>query len=186
MNSGVPNIQYPIPNTLVLGLGNPILTDDGVGIHVVRSVAAHWPAGHGVMFAEASVGGLRLLDRLAGYERVILVDAIQTRQGRPGDVYRLDLDQLPASLHSGSTHDLSLPAALDLGRRLGMKLPGDEGISIFAVEVQDVVTFGDSCTQAVALAIPRVTEAVRTQLEASASSRSHCLTKVIHSPHLEP
>lgn len=157
--------------TLVLGLGNPILTDDGVGIHVVRSVAAHCPSDNGVTFAEASVGGLRLLDLLAGYERVILIDAIQTNKGRPGEVYHLSLDQLPASRHSGSTHDLSLPAALDLGRRLGMKLPSDEGILILAVEVQDVLTFSDSCTQAVSLAIPRATEAVRTQLQVPVSTR---------------
>jgi hydrogenase maturation protease len=161
--------QCPIPRTLVLGLGNPILADDGVGIHVVRAAAAQYAPADGVTFAEASVGGLRLLDALAGYERVILVDAIQTSGGQPGDVYQLAASDLPASLHSGSTHDLSLPGALDLGRRLGVKLPGNGEILILAVEVKDVLTFSDSCTQAVARAIPRAMEAVRAQLEAPLS-----------------
>jgi hydrogenase maturation protease len=65
--------------TLVLGLGNPILTDDKVGIHVVRAAAGHCSPANGVTFAEASVGGLRLLDLLAGYDRAVMVDAIQTR-----------------------------------------------------------------------------------------------------------
>ena len=145
--------------TLILGLGNPILTDDGVGIHVVRAVAAHvqWA---GLVFAEASVGGLRLLDALVGYDRVILVDAIQTPHGRPGDLYLLHPDELRTSLHSGSTHDLSLSGALALGRQLGMVLPTDEALTIMAVEVEDVLTFGESCTPAVAAAIPKAVEMV--------------------------
>ena len=166
MNAPASNLQYPIAKTLVLGLGNPILTDDGVGIQVVRAAAARYAPANGVTFAEASVGGLRLLDALTGYERVILVDAIQTRGGQPGNIYRLTASDLPASLHSGSTHDLSLPAALDLGRRLGMKLPGVENLTFLAVEVEDVLTFGESCTPAVAEAIPRVVQLVLDQVSA--------------------
>jgi len=152
------------PATLVLGLGNPILTDDGVGIHVVRAVAARCRR-DGVTFAEASVGGLRLLDVIAGYERVIMVDAMQTGEGQPGDIYRLHPNELRASLHSGSTHDLSLPGALALGRGMGMTLPNDEAIVIVAVEVEDVLTFGETCTPTVAAAIPRAVEAVLAKLE---------------------
>jgi len=145
--------------TLIVGLGNAILTDDGVGIHAVRAVAARTQPAD-LVFSEASVGGLRLLDTLAGYERVILVDAIQTPGGRVGDVYLLHPNDLRASLHSGSTHDLSLPGALALGRQLGLVLPTDDAVTIVAVEVEDVLTFGESCTPAVAAAIPWVVEMV--------------------------
>jgi len=154
---------------LVLGLGNTILTDDGVGIHVVRAVASritHHASRSDVTFAEASVGGLRLLDVIAGYERVIMVDAIQTRDGKPGDIYRLHPNDLRASLHSGSTHDFSLPGALALGRGMGLMLPDDEAIVIIAIEVEDVLTFGETCTPAVAAAIPRAVEMVLAELEA--------------------
>jgi len=150
--------------TLVVGLGNPILTDDGVGIYVVRAMAERCQQ-RDATFAEASVGGLRLLDVIGGYERVILVDAIQTRDGEPGDIHRLYPNDLRASLHSGSTHDLSLPGALALGRGIGMVLPDDEAITIIAIEVEDVLTFGETCTPAVAAAIPRAVEAVLTELE---------------------
>jgi hydrogenase maturation protease len=150
--------------TLVLGLGNPILTDDGVGIHVARALAAGnhkgLPLQDNVAFAEASVGGLRLLDAIAGYDRVILVDAIQTRDGKPGDVYRLRPNDLRRSLHSGSTHDLTLSGALALGRGIGMALPEEDAITILAVEVEDVLTFGETCTPAVAAAIPQVVQTV--------------------------
>jgi hydrogenase maturation protease len=154
---------------LVLGLGNPILTDDGVGIHIVRAAASRCFPVNSVVFAEASVGGLRLLDLLAGYDRVILVDAIQTPGGRSGDVYRLGPDDLQASLHSGSTHDLSMSSALALGRGIGMALPKDEDIVIVAVEVEDVLVFGEACRPVVAAAIPRAVELVLVELKAVVS-----------------
>ncbi|MBU0705210.1 MAG: hydrogenase maturation protease [Chloroflexi bacterium] len=149
--------------TLVLGLGNPILTDDGVGIHVVRAAAGRLRRPD-VDVAEASLGGLRLLDTVVGYDRLILVDAIQSSGGRPGQVYRLGPGDLRSSMHSASSHDLSLPAAMELGRRLGMVLPEDEAITILAVEVEDVVTFGEACTPHVQAAIPRVAQMVLEQV----------------------
>ncbi len=149
--------------TLILGLGNPILTDDGIGIHIVREVAAR-SLPNNITCVEASVGGLRLLEVIAGFERVIIVDAIQTPDGQPGELHRLRVDDLQASLHAGSTHDLSLPGALRLGRSMGMALPDDDDILIFAIQVADPLTFGEECTPQVAAAIPRAVQAVCTEL----------------------
>jgi hydrogenase maturation protease len=154
--------------TLVLGLGNTILSDDGVGIHVVREVAASCPSA-GVTFAEASVGGLRLLELLAGHDRVIMVDAIQTPGGRPGDLRRLHPNDLRASMHAGSSHDLSLPGALALGRSLGLPLPRDEDFTILAVEAEDVLTFGETCTERVQAAIPTAASRVMEEIHCTAS-----------------
>ena len=153
---------------LVLGLGNPILTDDGVGIHVVRAVAARW-SGDGVDFQEACVGGLRLLEVIAGYERLILVDAIQTPDGAPGQIHRLSTDDLHKSLHAGSTHDLSFQGALAWGRQIGMALPPDDAITIIAVEAEDVLTFGEMLTPAVAAALPDAAEVVLAELARDAA-----------------
>ena len=150
--------------TLVLGMGNPILRDDGVGILVAQAAAARCPRDD-VVFVEASVGGMRLLNVLAGYERVIMVDAIKTPDGTPGELYRLYPSDLPASLHANSTHDLSLPGALALGRSLGLALPKDESLVIIGIEVEDVLTFGEECTPAVVEAIPRAVEAVLAELD---------------------
>lgn len=151
------------PATLVLGLGNPILTDDGVGIHVVRAVAERCRQAD-VDFAEVSVGGLRLLEIIAGYSRVILVDAIQTPDGCPGALYRLHPNDLRASSHTGSSHDLSLPGALALGRGLGLPLPQDDAITILAVEVEDTLTFGEQCSHPVQAAIPQVVQRVLAEI----------------------
>jgi len=148
---------------LVVGLGNSILTDDGVGISVVRELATRPPLPN-VDLAEACVGGLRLLDTLSGYERVIMVDAIQTRGGIPGQVYRLHPNDLKVSLHAGSTHDLSLPGALAFGRGVGMVLPDDDNLTIIAIEADDVLTFCEECTSAVREAIPRAVEDVLAEI----------------------
>ncbi|MGC8874480.1 MAG: hydrogenase maturation protease [Chloroflexia bacterium] len=141
--------------TVVVGLGNPILRDDGVGIHVVRQ-AAQRVRREDVVFAEATVGGLRLLD--------LLVGAIVTPEGKPGEIRHLGPNDLRAPRHAGSSHDVSLPAALALGRRMGMALPPDERITILAVEVVDVLTFGEECTPQVAAALPRAVEALLREL----------------------
>ena len=156
--------------TLILGLGNPILTDDGVGIYIARAVAQRCSRVD-VTFAEASVGGLRLLEVIAGYERVIIVDAIQTASGQPGDLYRLHPSDLHVSLHAGSTHDLSLVGALALGRGLDIPLPQDEAITILAVEVEEVSTFGETCTPRVQAAIPRVAQIVLHEVFSSTDCR---------------
>jgi hydrogenase maturation protease len=155
--------EKPILRALVVGLGNPILTDDGVGICVVRELASR-PSPPNVDLAEACVGGLRLLDTLAGYERVILVDAIQTRGGTPGDIYRLYPTDFKVSLHAGSTHDLSLPGALAFGRGIGLTLPDDQNLTIIAIEVEDVLTFCEECTCAVRESVPGAVEAVLAEL----------------------
>jgi hydrogenase maturation protease len=143
-------------------MGNTILCDDGVGIYVVREAARQCQQDD-VIFAETSVGGMRLLDVIAGYDRIIMVDAIKTAAGNPGDIRRLHPGDLP-TLHSGSTHDLSLTGALALGRGMGMKLPEDEDFVIIAIEVEEVWTFGEACTPAVTEAIPRAVETVLTEL----------------------
>lgn len=151
--------------TLVLGLGNPILTDDGVGIHIVRAVARRCSSNQSVVFAEASVGGLRLLDVIEGYDRLVLVDAIQTHANQPGTMHRLHPGDLKQSLHSGSTHDLPLAEVLGLARHLGLRIPRDEEISIVAIEVEDVVSLGETCTPAVTRSIPDALRTVMAELQ---------------------
>lgn len=111
------------------------------------------------------------MEMMVGYDRVILVDAIQTRNGQPGVVYRLTLEDITSVMptqHSASTHDMNLSTALEMGRRLGLALP--ETVEIFAIEAEDVVTFGETCTPAVTAAIPVVTEMVLRALAPSSEA----------------
>ncbi len=153
--------------TLVIGLGNPILTDDGVGVKVAYEVekALASEARNGITVTEASVGGLRLMEMLVGYDRVILVDALTWRRSVPGTMHRMTLDDLRAispTQHSASAHDTSLVTALETGALMGLHLPGE--IVIFAVEVENIIEFSEDSTPAVEAAIPKVTAAVLAEL----------------------
>ena len=137
--------------TLVLGLGNPILSDDGMGPAIARELEKVIDTERATV-SEASLGGLNLLDLLVGYDRVIIIDAIKTDGGRPGQIYRLDPEALMTTRYAASPHDVNLVTALELGKKLGLAMP--QKIDIFAIEVSDTVNFCEECTPAVAAAIP--------------------------------
>lgn len=165
--------------TLVLGLGNPILTDDGVGVKVAEAVREALPPDAPIDVSEASVGGLGLMERVLGYERVILIDALHnpiekprvghhpatSLGGNPGTIHRMaleDLRNISPTQHSASAHDTSLVTALELGERLGLPLPKE--FIIYAIEVENIIDFGEEPTLAVAQAVPKVTAAVLEEL----------------------
>jgi hydrogenase maturation protease len=163
-------------DTLIVGLGNPLLGDDGVGWRVVQIVERELQSGAGppgadpqidVDFDFVSVGGLGLMERLIGYRRAILVDAMTSGQGPPGTVRCFALDALPdlASGHSASAHDATLPTALAVGRSAGAALPDE--VTIVAIESAACVDFSEHLTPPVAGAVP---EAVRLVLGALQST----------------
>lgn len=150
--------------TKVIGLGNPILTDDGVGVKVAMAVerVLHAEKGRQVEVTEASAGGLRLMEMMIGYDRVILIDALTNgRAGKPGTIHRMTLDDLRTispTQHSACAHDTTLVTALAAGQKLGLHLPDE--LIIYAIDVENVTDFSEVPTPAVAAAIPRAAAAV--------------------------
>lgn len=142
---------------LVVGLGNPILGDDGVGWRVAEAVRALRPS---LEVECLSLGGLSLMERLVGYDRAIIIDAIHTGHGRIGTVTTFPLSDLPdrSAGHTTAVHDLSLPTALALGRQMGAQLP--EAITIVGIEAERVYDFSEELSTAVQEAIPVAVTAV--------------------------
>lgn len=148
---------------LVLGLGNPILRDDSIGLRVVRAATPRLAGRDDVEVAEDYYGGLRLMERMVGYDRAVVVDALRSGAS-PGTVRTLGLEDIPTQ-HSVSSHDMNLPTALQLGRHAGLHLPGVEDVRIIAIEADDVMNFGEELTPEVEAAIPPAVEAVLLALE---------------------
>jgi len=144
--------------TLVLGLGNPLLTDDAVGLHVVQRLAPALADRPDVEVAEDYWGGLRLMERLVGFDHAIIVDAQRT--GAPPGTLSVLAADAGAARHMHSSHDVGLPTALEFGRRAGARLPAPGHILIVAIEAADVETFGTQCTPAVAAAVPHAVKQV--------------------------
>ena len=150
--------------TLVLGLGNPILSDDSVGLRVIDQLKARFNE-LDVVFVQSSASGIRLLEEIIGYDRLIIIDAVQTRGGRAGKIYRIDPKDFDSARRTAPSHGLSFTGALELGKRLGLSLP--QQITIFAIEAKDVSTFSEQCTPEVEKAIPVCAEMVAQELRGS-------------------
>ncbi|HEY3450592.1 MAG TPA: hydrogenase maturation protease [Myxococcales bacterium] len=135
--------------TLLVGMGNPILRDDAVGVRLAHDVAARLGAVPGLdVVEECSVGGLNLLEVVKGYDRVVVLDSIKAG-GQPGHWYRFDGTALRATMNLRNVHDVNLATALELGRRLGMHVPTPEEVHVFAVEVLDNFTFDERMSEPV-------------------------------------
>jgi hydrogenase maturation protease len=164
--------------TLVIGLGNPILGDDGVGWRVADQVAEEisrrmtgeairkrrspedvptytWSSGQETIEVDClAVGGLSLMERMIDCDRAILVDALSTGQSPQGTVFCFPLDELAnrAAGHLSSAHDTTIQNALQVGRSLGAKLPVE--VMIVAVESTNVYDFSERLSPAVEAAVP--------------------------------
>jgi hydrogenase maturation protease len=147
--------------TLVLGMGNPILGDDAVGILLARDLHARIGEMPGVDFVEeCCVGGLNLLDQVAGYERLIVIDSIKTQGGHPGTWYRFDASSLRETMNLRNVHDTNFATALELGRIIGMVVPDDAENHIFAVEIAVNDTFAEELSRPLADAYPELVEEI--------------------------
>jgi hydrogenase maturation protease len=148
--------------TLVIGLGNPILGDDGVGWRVVEEIARRTADRSDIEVDTASLGGLSLMERMTGYELIILVDSIFSGKIPVGTVNSFLLSEL-ADLSSGHTtavHDTSLRNALNVGRSMNISLPRDEDVHIVAIEAEKVYDFSETLSPPVEAAVSLAVEAV--------------------------
>jgi hydrogenase maturation protease len=144
---------------VIVGLGNPILSDDAVGLAVARLVyqplaAGREVSGWDVDLIEAAVGGFELVEMVAGYDKAVIVDAIQTEGGRVGDCYRVDLDGPTRTEQPAMRHQVGLVEGLELARRLAVDVP--QCVRVYAVEVADIHTFATEMTDRVKAAVPGI------------------------------
>ena len=146
----------------IIGLGNELLSDDGVGIKVVRELKKRLSPDD-VQFEELAVGGLELLDYVSGCEECIIIDAVVTGRHPPGTAYRFvqTADREVVSLRS--SHQVDLAQVLSLAALMGADLP--RTLTVYGIEADDVTTFRETCTADVSRAIPLVVERVCRHLE---------------------
>lgn len=148
--------------TLILGLGNPILTDDAAGLRVAAELK-HKISLPDITVMQTEAGGINLLDLLAGYDRAIIIDAILADKEEAGRISRLNPEMLRKARHLNSTHGIDFTSLIDLGRKMDFGLPNE--IIIFAIGVQDVETFSEQCSPAVEKAIPICAEEIMRLVE---------------------
>lgn len=155
---------------LVLGLGNDILTDDGVGLMVVRALRERFAKEAGVDFVDTTEMGLALLDEISGHDGLLLVDSVQTGKAEPGTIHETGEEGLKV-LPGMSPHFLGVGEILVLGRRLGQPMPAR--VKIFAIEVADPFTLGTKLTPRLEAALPEIIERVSSELRQWLQSTAH-------------
>ncbi len=151
---------------LVLGIGNLLLRDEGVGIHVVQSLLAT-PLGDDVEVADGGTGGADLVDLIADRRKVVVVDAVDAGV-EPGRILRLrPQNLLPGEGEMISLHQLGLVESLDMAGQLGCQ-PDD--VVIIAIQPGDLSP-GLDLSEEVAAALPAAVRAVLAELPRQCAAR---------------
>jgi hydrogenase maturation protease len=153
--------------TLVLGLGNELLSDDAVGILAARALKPRLDGRADVV--ESALSGLALLDLFIGYDRAIIIDAIQTGKSSPGTVLEISPADLDA-VRAPSAHYCGLPELLAIARELALDFPRE--IAILGVEVADPLTIGGPVSEPVQRAIPEIVRRVSSRIPPGTCERT--------------
>ncbi|MDO9548966.1 MAG: hydrogenase maturation protease [Candidatus Marinimicrobia bacterium] len=128
---------------LILGLGNDLLTDDGIGIYIAEKIKSEISRADIICSADSGFG---LLDHMLGYDQVILIDSIITGKTKVGEIHHFsssDFSQrVPFSIHS--TDIISI---LEYSRKCGFSVPNK--IEFLAVEIEDNQTFNESFSDSI-------------------------------------
>ena len=147
---------------LVLGLGNDILSDDGVGLVVTRRLRESFKDAEHIDFIETNEMGLSLLDFLEGYDWAVIVDSIITGEKDPGTLYVFDRDTFihPRAVNP---HHMGLDEILDMAEKMNISMPSV--LQVVAMEVKDPFSFGEELTPEVEKAVPRFISEIRAIIE---------------------
>jgi len=142
--------------TIVLGVGNLILGDDGVGIHVVNEVKKQIK-NPDITIDEAITGGMNLLDLLLGYDKAVIVDAVKSDNSEHGEVKRIPLSDFN-TMHSCNPHDVSLIEAIEMAKKMGEEKIPKEIIIIGVMMKQIPCEFGEELSKKIQEAVPKAVE----------------------------
>lgn len=143
---------------LVLGLGNPFWGDDSVGHRVAERLSRCLAGSPGLTVQATSFSGIRLLDLMVGYERLILVDSITTGKRPPGSLHILSLSDVQETSAPVSVHHFSIGQLLDVGRRGGLVVPCQ--VRIYAIEIEAPREAGEALSPAIEAVLEPITREI--------------------------
>jgi len=149
--------------TLILGMGNTLFGDDGLGITVAYKLKKELDKTPHVDILETTMGGLEILDLITGYDKAIIIDAIKTGQNSFGTIYKLTPQDLGNVVKPYNLHALDLNTALELGKKAGYKIP--EQIYIYAVEIKENTTIKEGLSPKIKKLVPLLVDKIVTELQ---------------------
>lgn len=144
--------------SIIIGVGNPIASDDAVGVVVAQRLARRLPD---FDVDAGCTGGFDLVDRIVGYRRAVIIDAMITNRFPLGTVTRVDLDRSNCLLFA-SSHGISVSQAIEFARQVGAEIPQE--IIIYGVEIGNVQCFSEGISQGLGLSIDSIVEQIERDL----------------------
>jgi len=147
--------------TLVLGIGNLLMGDEGVGVHALRAFADEpWP--EGVSLLDGGTGGFHLLECFSAFERIVMVDA--TMDGAPEGTVSVLRPRYASDFPRALTaHDIGLRDLIESAVLLG-PLPD---MTLVTISIAEIAPMATALSPAVAAAIPEVRARVAEALGAA-------------------
>ena len=132
-------------------MGNPILSDDGVGLLAAEKLLDRIP---GTDVASSAMIGLSLFDLIIGYDTLFIIDAMTTRDGKLGELKKIGEDDRHGTLHLFSSHGLNIFELMELGVRCGYDMPRLS--AVYGIEIGDEVAFGETLSPALNKKLPAI------------------------------
>jgi len=148
--------------TLVLGMGNSLASDDAVGIIIAERLQGLITQNQDITVTTTECGGFAFIEIMQGFDRAILIDAIKTGCHKPGTILSFKPEDFDCTIRSAFVHGVSFFQALELGRRMKIKLPNQ--IEIIAVEIINNTTISDQLSKEVDSAIEEVIKVIYLKL----------------------
>ena len=143
-----------------MGIGNTIRGDDGIGIYIAEEIKKKLSnKKNNISVISTETAGLNLLNLIAGYKRLIIIDSIQVNTDNDlGHIYELEINQINSSNSHFNSHDIDFSKLFKLGKKLGIKLP--RKIKIYGIGIFFVKGFEQRCNPRLGKMIPDIAQCI--------------------------
>jgi len=105
---------------------------------------------------------MAMLDEIMGFDRVIFIDSIKTKDGKPGAIYKISIEQLQEKRSLSLSHGIDFLTAVRLGKKFGYTMP--EEVIVYAIEIEDNESYKETCTETVRSSIPDIIRRIMTEI----------------------
>ena len=157
----------------LLGVGNILLRDEGIGVKVVKELENQFSFPSNVVLIDGGTAGHHLVNIVADFDTIIVVDAVQGGES-PGTIYRFSLEQIPFEVNTHlSVHQVGVLEALNQVKLLGKK----QNVIFVGIEPEDISPWGMELSQIISGKIPELIRLVLEELEKCGIPQSYIVPK---------
>lgn len=149
---------------LILGMGNTLLSDDGIGIVIANKLQEIHKGNEFVDVRETSWGGFRIIDLLSGYDSAIIIDALKTGEQPVGTIRKFTPSDFVHSVRMTAFHDINFVTALQFAQQLDIPMPSD--ISVYTIEVAETELISENLTPGVRSSVERCVKEIQKEINA--------------------